>query len=147
MVQNFGSGMAVAPAMSFANGYNKWTSNSDEAESMEVTEIDGGIMEGGGQILRIAVALCSILHKPISISRIRANRTNPGLRPQHMTGMQLVRDICSGQLTGDQVGAQQITFIPGMVQGGTFLADTGTAGAVSLLLQVNIVDFQDLDYL
>ncbi|XP_039266485.2 RNA 3'-terminal phosphate cyclase-like [Styela clava] len=136
MNRNYGGGMAVTPTMGFTNGYNKWTTNSDEAESMEVTEIDGGIMEGGGQILRIAIALCSIQHKPISISRIRANRTNPGLRPQHMTGMQLVRDLCSGQLTGDQVGAQHVTFIPGMLQSGTFLADTGTAGAVSLLLQV-----------
>ena len=49
-------------------------------------------------------------------------------RPQHMTGMQLVRDLCSGQLTGDQVGSQHITLIPGMLQSGTFLADTGTAG-------------------
>jgi len=49
-------------------------------------------------------------------------------RPQHMTGMQLVRDLCGGQLTGDQVGSQFITFMPGMLQSGTYLADTGTAG-------------------
>ncbi|CAK8681373.1 RNA 3'-terminal phosphate cyclase-like [Clavelina lepadiformis] len=132
----FSSGIGVSSAITYTNGYNRWTSNTDDAESADITEIDGGIMEGGGQILRIATALCAILHKPIAISRIRANRTNPGLRPQHMTGMQLVRDLCSGQLTGDQVGSQYITLIPGMLQSGTYLADTGTAGAVSLLLQV-----------
>lgn len=45
-----------------------------------------------------------------------------------MTGMQLVRDLCNGQLTGDQVGSQYITLISGQLQSGTFLADTGTAG-------------------
>nr|CAB3265815.1 RNA 3'-terminal phosphate cyclase-like [Phallusia mammillata] len=132
----FQTSSSATASVPFTNGYNRWTSNSDDAESADITEIDGGIMEGGGQILRIATALSSILHKPISINRIRANRTNPGLRPQHMTGMQLVRDLCSGQLTGDQVGSQYIAFIPGMLQSGTYLADTGTAGAVSLLLQV-----------
>lgn len=124
--------------LNIANGYNKWTSNTDESESLDITEIDGGIMEGGGQILRIAVALSAILHKPISVNNIRANRTNPGLRPQHLAGMQLVRDLCYGQLSGDQVGSQHITFIPGMLQSGTYLAETGTAGAVSLLLQVRL---------
>lgn len=117
-------------------GYDKWTSNSDDAESADMIQIDGGIMEGGGQILRIATALSAILLKPISINNIRANRNNPGLRPQHMTGMQLVRTICSGQLTGDQIGSQYITLIPGLTQSGTYSADTGTAGAVSLILQV-----------
>ena len=42
--------------------------------------------------------------------------------------MQLVRDLCCGQLTGDQVGSQYVTLLPGMLQGGTYVADTGTAG-------------------
>ena len=49
-------------------------------------------------------------------------------RPQHMTGMQLVNKLCSGQLTGDQVGSQYVTLIPGLTQSGTYSADTGTAG-------------------
>lgn len=44
--------------------------------------------------------------------------------------MQLVRNLCSGQLTGDQVGSQFVTFIPGMLQGGNLISDTGTAGLV-----------------
>ena len=30
----------------YANGYNQWTSNSDDAESADMVQIDGGIMEG-----------------------------------------------------------------------------------------------------
>ena len=34
--------------MSYANGYDKWTTNSDDAEYADVTAIDGSIMEGVG---------------------------------------------------------------------------------------------------
>ena len=30
----------------FSNGYNRWTSNSDDAELADVMEIDGSLMEG-----------------------------------------------------------------------------------------------------
>ncbi|MEM0497320.1 MAG: RNA 3'-terminal phosphate cyclase, partial [Acidilobaceae archaeon] len=41
--------------------------------------------EGGGQILRTAIALSAITGKPIRIYNIRVKRDNPGLRPQHLT--------------------------------------------------------------
>ena len=38
----------TAVSNSYANEYNKWTSNSDEAESADVITFDGSIMEGVG---------------------------------------------------------------------------------------------------
>ena len=49
-------------------------------------------------------------------------------RPQHLTGLQLIRDICQGRLHGDKVSSTEIMFHPGMVKAGDFLADTHTAG-------------------
>jgi len=57
------------------------------SSSMEQKIIDGSIMEGGGQILRISSALSAILGIPIKICNIRAGRSTPGLRPQHVTSM------------------------------------------------------------
>jgi RNA 3'-terminal phosphate cyclase (GTP) len=45
--------------------------------------IDGSYGEGGGQILRNAVALSTITNKPVKITDIRANRPNPGIKAQH----------------------------------------------------------------
>lgn len=58
---------------------------SDGAVQAEPAVIDGSLLEGGGQILRISSALSAILGIPIKIHSIRAGRSTPGLRPQHLT--------------------------------------------------------------
>ncbi len=55
-----------------------------------ITEIDGSLLEGGGQILRISTALSVLLKKPIKIINIRAGRKDAGLKPQHLTGIELL---------------------------------------------------------
>lgn len=50
--------------------------------------------------------------------------------------MQLVRECCQGELLGAEVGSKAMALVPGTIQGGSYLADTGTAGSCSLLAQV-----------
>uniref|UniRef100_A0A8C2XCX1 RNA 3'-terminal phosphate cyclase n=1 Tax=Cyclopterus lumpus TaxID=8103 RepID=A0A8C2XCX1_CYCLU len=71
-------------------------------------EIDGSVMEGGGQILRVSAALSCITGSSINISKVRAGRSTPGLRPQHLSGLQLVSDLCSGSLQGAAIGSTDI---------------------------------------
>ncbi|KAM9358211.1 RNA 3'-terminal phosphate cyclase isoform 2-T2 [Symphorus nematophorus] len=103
---------------------------------MDCVEIDGSVMEGGGQILRLSAALSCITGSAIKITKIRAGRTTPGLRPQHLSGLQLVSDLCSGSLQGAAIGSTDISLTPGKIQAGEHTADTQTAGSVCLLLQV-----------
>ena len=49
-------------------------------------EIDGSVMEGGGQVIRMCAGLSSLTGKPIRIVRVRAGRAKPGLKSQHLTG-------------------------------------------------------------
>jgi RNA 3'-terminal phosphate cyclase (ATP) len=98
-------------------------------------EIDGSYGEGGGQVIRTAVALAAVLSKEIHVFNIRAGRAEPGLRPQHMTGVKAGAVLCSANLQGLEVGATEFVFKPGRLKAGTFRFDVGTAGSVTLVLQ------------
>lgn len=103
--------------------------------------IDGSQGEGGGQILRTALALAAITGRAIRIEKIRAGRKNPGLAAQHLTGARAIAGICDAQLSGDELGSQRLTFVPGRPpQAGDYVFDVaearegGSAGATTLVL-------------
>jgi RNA 3'-terminal phosphate cyclase (ATP) len=101
--------------------------------------LDGSYGEGGGQILRTALSLAALTGAPVRIERIRAGRSKPGLRPQHLTAVQAVARISQAEVTGARLGSQDLTFKPRALKGGHYLFDvaekTGSAGAVTLVAQ------------
>jgi RNA 3'-terminal phosphate cyclase (ATP) len=104
--------------------------------------IDGSHGEGGGQVLRTALALSAITGQPARIERIRAQRKNPGLRPQHLTAVRAAAALCKAQLAGDHLGSLALTFAPtcSPLPGEytfdvTEAAQGGSAGSVGLVLQ------------
>ena len=101
--------------------------------------IDGSHGEGGGQILRLSVALSAVTRNPIRVINIRNNRPNPGLKPQHVIAIHSVAKICHAQVEGNKVGSSEITFYPGDIKGGSYAFDIGTAGSITLVLQACII--------
>ncbi len=98
-------------------------------------DIDGSHGEGGGQVLRMTVALSAVTGTPVHVSNIRAGRSNPGLRPQHLAAIEMVRRLCSGSVDGIEEHATEVTFKPGALTGGSHRVDIGTAGSVTLAMQ------------
>ncbi|NJE54745.1 RNA 3'-terminal phosphate cyclase [Thermococcus sp. 21S9] len=102
---------------------------------MEWVEIDGSYGEGGGQILRTAVALSVITGKPVRIRRIRANRPNPGLRPQHLHGILALKELSNARVKGAKVGSTVLEFVPGKAEPKHIKVPIKTAGSITLVLQ------------
>lgn len=106
---------------------------------MDIIEIDGSFGEGGGQIVRTAVTLSCILNKPIKIKNIRKGRKNPGLKPQHIAILKILKKICGANLEDVKIGSTDLQFIPNEMKGNFNLTeDVGTAGSISLIIQVLI---------
>lgn len=97
--------------------------------------IDGSLGEGGGQILRTALALSLCLQRPFRIHRIRAARPRPGLQPQHLAAVRAATALSRAKLAGAEPGSGALTFTPGPVSPGEYRFDIGTAGSTSLVLQ------------
>ncbi len=98
-------------------------------------QVDGAQGEGGGQVLRTALALSAIRGVPVDIHSIRARRKAPGLRPQHLTAVTALAQICGAQVEGASIGSQRVLFSPGAVRPGEYRFDVGTAGSTALVLQ------------
>src|SRR4051794_13642965 len=66
--------------------------------------LDGSSGEGGGQILRTALALSMITGRPFRIVKIRANRDKPGLRAQHATAVEAAAMLSDADVVGGSIG-------------------------------------------
>ncbi len=97
--------------------------------------IDGSSGEGGGQILRTALALSTVTGKPFRIEKIRAARPKPGLLRQHLTAVKAAAQISSASVDGAELGSGAVTFSPGPVAAGEYGFAVGTAGSATLVLQ------------
>jgi len=105
---------------------------------VEFLKINGGYGEGGGQIIRSAIALACITKQSIHIENIRKNRKVSGLRPQHLTSIRIIQKISNAKVIGAEVGSSELKFIPGDIDSLELNEDVGTAGSISLILQVLI---------
>jgi RNA 3'-terminal phosphate cyclase (ATP) len=102
---------------------------------VDLIPLDGAQGEGGGQILRTALALSAVTGQPFRVERIRANRLRPGLRPQHLAAVRAAAIACGAEVHGAFDGSPDLRFVPGPVAAGEFRFDIGTAGAATLVLQ------------
>jgi RNA 3'-terminal phosphate cyclase (ATP) len=99
--------------------------------SDEPRVVDGS--DGGGQVLRTALSLATLAEVSVRVENVRGGRPEPGLKPQHRAAVRLLADYSDAAVTGDEVGAETVTFRPGTARQTSLSAAIPTAGSVTLL--------------
>ena len=103
--------------------------------------IDGSILEGGGQILRISISLSYLLGIPIKIHSIRSKRDNPGLQRQHLACTQFIVNLYNSEdYTGLSLNSSQISLVPTKLQikknnDENIKCSLNSAGSIGLMIQ------------
>lgn len=102
---------------------------------MALIHLDGSTEEGGGQILRTAVALSAVTGIPFEITDIRKNRPKPGLKQQHLYGVKAAAELCNADMEGLELGSPTIKFMPRSLAAKNISVLIETAGSMTLVLQ------------
>jgi RNA 3'-terminal phosphate cyclase (GTP) len=104
-------------------------------------EIDGNFCEGGGQIVRTALALSTITGKSFRITDIRKGRKDSGLKQQHLFCVNVLKEVCNAEVTGNELGSDFLEFKPKKFKAKNIDVDIETAGSVTLFLQSLMIPY------
>lgn len=97
--------------------------------------LDGSRGEGGGQILRTALALSLVTGRAFRIEKVRAGRERPGLLRQHLAAVRAATAVGAAAVEGAELGSKALSFAPRGIHGGSHHVDVGSAGSATLVFQ------------
>ena len=99
----------------------------------------GTTLEGGGQLLRIALGLSALTKTAIHITKIRGSRQGAkGLKQQHLTCVKWLSQASNAENSGAEKKSLELDFRPSVLEENLHfeeLIDIGSPGSVSLLIQ------------
>ena len=92
--------------------------------------LDGNYGEGGGSLVRVALALAALTGKEFTVTNIRAGRPEGGLKAQHLHAINALKQLCNAESSPVEIGSTELRFKPGRIKKGTYTINIGTAGSI-----------------
>ena len=97
--------------------------------------LSGEYGEGGGSIVRIALALSLLTRNSFEVNKIRKGRPKSGLKAQHLYCIKGAQQLCDARVDGAEIGSEYLKFAPSELKSKNLYLDIGTAGSITLVLQ------------
>ena len=92
-----------------------------ERQSGQCAHLDGTTLEGGGQLLRLALSISSLTCLPIHVTDIRGKRApcsapdkGGGLKQSHLAGVQWLANAVRAETIGMEVKSRELVFRPSL---------------------------------
>ena len=74
--------------------------------------LDGTYGEGGGALLRTALAMSALTEQAVRIENVRGETRHPGLDPEDLTLVEALAESTAAETTGAEIGSNTLAFLP-----------------------------------
>ncbi|KAJ9487802.1 hypothetical protein VN97_g5503 [Penicillium thymicola] len=92
---------------------SEMAASRSNSSKLNHVHLNGRTLEGGGQLVRIAIGLSALTGRPVSIDHVRGNREGKkGLKRSHAAAVKLLAEISGSKVSGGEVGSQSLNFFP-----------------------------------
>jgi RNA 3'-terminal phosphate cyclase (ATP) len=103
----------TTPNIPYAVVCVNWKPTHQTQQPTKPIILDGSTLEGGGQLIRLAVGLSAFTSIPIKITNIRGNRSaGGGLKAQHLACVNWLAHACNATVSGAEKGSKTLDFRP-----------------------------------
>ncbi|MEQ1821776.1 MAG: RNA 3'-terminal phosphate cyclase [Fimbriimonadaceae bacterium] len=79
---------------------------------MSLVVLDGTYGEGGGSLIRTALAMSAITQQPVRVSSVRGNLKAQGLQPEDLTILNAFKQSTHAETAGAEFGSTEFSFLP-----------------------------------
>jgi RNA 3'-terminal phosphate cyclase (ATP) len=74
--------------------------------------LDGSHGEGGGALVRVALAMSALTQQPMRVSTVRGGQRYQGLHAEDLVLIRALKESTKAETTGAEAGSQEFSFLP-----------------------------------